>query len=134
MEERSPRTVSRLWLARSIPLGLALGVVIAAPGCSGLHAGPRTLAAVGAALVAAGGGTWSAGEVNDPSGASATSHALITAGFASVVTGLAVIVAAGGWMAATVACHADPDCPDEEQCREIPAPPGGIPYKQCVPR
>ena len=27
-----------------------------------------------------------------------------------------------------------PDCPDEEQCREVPAPPGGIPYKQCIPR
>jgi len=89
---------------------------------------------VGAALIAAGGGVWAGGEVQDPSGQTASSHGLVTAGFASVVTGLAVIVVAGGWMAATVACKADPDCPDEEQCREIPAPPGGIPYKQCVPR
>ena len=56
------------------------------------------------------------------------------AGFVTVVVGLAAIVAAGGWMAASVACEADPDCPEEEQCREVPAPPGGIPYKQCIPR
>jgi hypothetical protein len=128
MEERSSRTVSRL--LRVVGLVIAL----AAAGCSGLHRGPRTLGAIGAALIAAGGGVWSAGEVKDPSGQTAPSHGLVTAGFTSVVAGLAVIVVAGGWMAATVACKADPDCPDEEQCREIPAPPGGIPYRQCVPR
>jgi len=129
MEERARRTVSR----HLSPIALALALV-SATGCAGLHAGPRTLAAVGAGVVAAGSGAWSAGEVNDPSGQSATSHALVSAGFATVVVGLAAVVAAGGWMAASVACHADPDCPDEEQCREIPAPPGGIPYRQCVPR
>jgi len=51
-----------------------------------------------------------------------------------VLAGLAAIVVAGGWIAASVACEVDPDCADEEQCRAVPAPPGGIPYKQCIPR
>ena len=55
-------------------------------------------------------------------------------GPAAVASGLAAIVAAGGWMASSVVCEADPDCPEEEQCREVPAPPGGIPYRQCIPR
>ena len=37
-------------------------------------------------------------------------------------------------MAASAACENDPDCHEEEQCREVPAPAGFIPYKQCVPR
>ncbi len=32
------------------------------------------------------------------------------------------------------ACDVDPDCDEDEQCREIPAPPGGVPYKQCMTR
>ena len=52
----------------------------------------------------------------------------------TVVVGVAAIVAAGGWMAVQVACNVDPDCDEEEQCREIPAPPGGVPYKQCMAR
>jgi hypothetical protein len=51
-----------------------------------------------------------------------------------VAAGVALAIAAGGWMAGAVGCDADPDCDDAEQCREVPAPPGGIPYKQCVPR
>jgi hypothetical protein len=114
--------------------GLGLAAGLAAGGCHGLHAGPRTLAGIGAVTVAAGGATWAAGEVVDASGNSASSRGLIGSGFACVAIGLAAIVAAGGWMATSVACQGDPDCADEEQCREIPAPPGGIPYKQCVPR
>ena len=48
--------------------------------------------------------------------------------------GLAATVIAGGWMAVDVACNVDPDCDEEEQCREIPAPPGGVPYRQCMAR
>jgi len=59
---------------------------------------------------------------------------LVTAGFVTVAAGLVAIVAAGGWIALAVSCDADPDCDEEEQCREIPAPPGGVPYKQCMPR
>jgi hypothetical protein len=107
---------------------------LAAAGCQGLHARPRTLAVLGALTVVAGSATWSAGEIVDSSGNASSSRALVGSGFACVAIGLAAVVAAGGWMASSVACQADPDCADEEQCREIPAPPGGIPYKQCVPR
>ena len=113
---------------------LALWAALAASGCTGLHPWPRTLAGIGAVAVAAGGGAWAAGEVKDSTGRDSTSSALISTGFVSVVAGLAVIALAGGWIAVSVSCQADPDCADEEQCREVPAPPGGIPYKQCIPR
>lgn len=128
MEERPSRTISRTLAAA------ALCAVVVAGGCSGLHAWPRTLAGIGAVAVAAGSGAWAAGEVNDSTGQEPASRGLINAGFVSVVAGLAIIAIAGGWIAASAACQADPDCADEEQCREVPAPPGGIPYKQCIPR
>jgi hypothetical protein len=114
--------------------GLTLVLAVAAQGCVGRHAGPRTLASIGAVMVAAGSATWAAGDGLDGGGHQTASHVLGTGGFASVVVGLAAVAAAGGWMAASVACEADPDCPEEETCREVPAPPGGVPYKQCVPR
>src|SRR5690349_8069813 len=109
MEERPGNEISR-----RMGVALLIGLLLTA-GCAGHHRGPRVLAALGAVAVAGGSATWAAG-------------------FVSVAAGLCAIVVAGGWMAASVACEADPDCPDEEQCREVPAPPGGIPYKQCVPR
>ncbi len=135
MEERSSRTVSRSHLRRSA-LALAVALVTAggSVGCTGLHPWPRMFAGIGAVAVAAGSGAWAAGEVKDSSGRDATARGLVDVGFVSVVAGLVVIAAAGGWMAAVVSCQADPDCADEEQCREVPAPPGGIPYKQCIPR
>jgi hypothetical protein len=51
---------------------------------------------------------------------------------AGVGAGLAA--GAGAWLASAVGCRADPDCPEGEACREIPAPPGREPYKQCMPR
>ena len=128
MEDRATRTVSR-----SLPR-FAVAVALFTAGCTGLHSGPRLLASVGAVGVAGGSGMWSGGEAFEGGSHDSASGLMITAGFVSVVVGLAAIVAAGGWMAATVACEADPDCPEEEQCREVPAPPGGIPYKQCIPR
>lgn len=104
--------------------------MMAASGCAGHHVGPRILAGIGATAVAAGGVSWAAGE----NVSSASSRPLINGGFVSVAAGLTAIVVAGGWMAISVACGADPDCPDSEQCREVPAPPGGVPYKQCIPR
>lgn len=124
MEERSRRTI----------FGLTLTLALVTTGCVGRHAGPRTLASIGAVFVGAGSATWAAGEGIDRGVHPSTAHALTDAGFVGVAVGLAAVVAAGGWMAAAVACDADPDCPEEETCREVPAPPGGVPYKQCVPR
>jgi hypothetical protein len=103
-------------------LGLLPGL-----GCAGRYRGPRSLAALATVLVAGGGAAWVVGERYDQ-------RTPTNVGFALVSAGVAAAVAAGGWMAASVGCDADPDCDDVEQCREVPAPPGGIPYKQCVPR
>jgi hypothetical protein len=81
----------------------------------------------------AGSASWAAGESMDGVGAG-SSRGVVNAGLVSVAVGLVAIVAAGGWMAGSVSCRADPDCDEDEQCREIPAPPGGIPYKQCMSR
>ena len=110
---------------------MLLAAALLAAGCAGRHQGPRLLAGLGALAVTVGSGTWAAGETVSNEN---TSRQLVTAGFASVAVGLCAIVVAGGWMAASVACEADADCAEEEQCREVPAPPGGVPYKQCVPR
>ena len=96
-------------------------------GCAGRYRGARTLAAIGTTLVAGGGGTWIAGDRTDQ-------RTLTNVGFSLVTAGIGLVIAAGGWMAAAVGCDADPDCDDADQCREVPAPPGGIPYKQCMPR
>ena len=128
MEDRASRTVSR-----SLPR-LAVALAFLAAGCAGLYKGPRLLAGAGAAAVAGGSGLWAGGEALEDGSHHSASQPLVNVGFVAVVVGLAAIVAAGGWMAASVTCDADPDCPEEEQCREVPAPPGGIPYKQCIPR
>jgi hypothetical protein len=128
MEDPASRTVSRSVL----PIAVALAVLTAS--CAGLHPGPRALATVGGVAIAGGSGLWATGEGLIGDSKPAATDAMVNIGFVSVVVGLAAIVVAGGWMAASVACEADPDCPEEEQCREVPAPPGGIPYKQCIPR
>jgi hypothetical protein len=135
MEDRSPRTI----FCRGGVTSIALVVIVLATlavvpaGCAGRHAGARTLAAIGAIAVGAGSATWAAGERMDDQHGSAP-PVLSRGGFITAAIGLAAVVAAGGWMAAAVACNADPDCPEDETCREVPAPPGGVPYKQCVPR
>jgi hypothetical protein len=111
-------------------LALAAFALAAQSGCQGRYATPRTVAALGSLAVLAGGATWAAGEARDGGGNSR----LVGAGFVTVAAGIAAIVAAGGWMAVSVSCRADPDCDEDEQCREIPAPPGGVPYKQCMSR
>ena len=115
-------------------LALALAVTVAATGCRGLYSRPRTVASVGALAIVAGTAAWTAGERLEGGSSDDVARPLVNAGFVAVLAGLAAIVVAGGWIAASVACDADPDCADEEQCREVPAPPGGIPYKQCIPR
>jgi len=137
MEDSLGRTVSarRVSSGQSWMVASALAVVVAlavSGGCSGRYARPRTLAALGSLAVAGGSVTWAAGQGLERNGQAGS--ALVTTGFFSVATGLAAIVAAGGWMSIAVACTGDPDCAEDEQCREIPAPPGGIPYKQCMLR
>ena len=130
MEQSRRRTVS----ARRAPprLSASLLALALASGCSGRYARPRTLAALGSLAVTAGSVTWATGQGLERDGHAA--GALVTGGFFGVAAGLAAIVAAGGWMSVAVACTADPDCDEVEQCREIPAPPGGVPYKQCMAR
>jgi hypothetical protein len=96
-------------------------------GCARPYAGPKTLAAIGAGLLVVGGTTWVVGDRGNH-------DTLATAGVATTALGAAVVLAAGGWLAASVACSDDIDCPRNEECREIPAQPGGYPYKQCMPR
>ena len=96
-------------------------------GCARPYAGPKTLAALGIGLLAAGGTTWVVGDRGNRGGVAA-------AGMATTALGAVAVFAAGGWLAISVACTEDPDCPRTEECREIPAPPGGYPYRQCMPR
>src|SRR4051812_49879559 len=125
MEDSGGRTVSRRAGSRRVALvaaALALG-----GGCTGRYGPPRTVAALGSLAVVGGSASWAAGEATNR-------NALVTTGFVTVAAGIAAIVAAGGWMAMSVSCNVDPDCDEDEQCREIPAPPGGVPYKQCMTR
>jgi hypothetical protein len=123
MEDSRGRTVSK----RAIVV-TALASLLAFGGCSGRFAGPRTLAAIGSLAIVGGGASWAAGETLD----TPRDTALVNTGFVAVAAGVAAIVVAGGWMATAVSCNADPDCAEDEQCREVPAPPGGVPYKQCM--
>src|ERR1700722_13980914 len=109
MDKRSPGTISC-----SRQRGLALGLALMTTGCLGRHAGPRTLAALGTLAVGAGSVTWATGEDLQGGAHAAPSHPLVVGGCISVAVGLAAIVAAGGWMAVSVACEVDPDCPEEE--------------------
>lgn len=92
------------------------------------HRRPRALGFAGAAAALGGSGLWVVGERRTDPG-----H-LPAIGLGVVAAGILAMVAAGGWIASEVSCQVDPDCDDTEECREIPAPPGGVPYKQCVSR
>ena len=96
-------------------------------GCARPYAGPKTLAAIGAGLLAGGGTTWVVGDRGNHNN-------VAVAGMATTALGALAVFAAGGWLAIGVACTEDPDCPRNEECREIPAPPGGNPYRQCMTR
>jgi drug/metabolite transporter (DMT)-like permease len=96
-------------------------------GCAGSYRGPKVLAAVGAALLVGGGTTWVVGERQDRSGTA-------NAGLITAAIGAAAVIGAAGWLAASVSCEEDPDCPRGEECKEVPALPGRVPYKQCIRR
>ena len=107
-------------------VAIAVAAALSVAGCAGRHRGARTLGAIGAVLAVGGGAAWTTGERTDRS-------SLTNAGVATAAIGVALLIAAGGWMATAVGCESDPDCGENERCREIPAPPGGVPYKQCMP-
>ena len=116
-------------------LGAAMALVwlvagaVGGEGCaSSNHGRPRALALASAAVALGGSGVWVAGERRADPGS------MPAVGLGVVAVGIAGMIASGAWMAAQVSCQADPDCLESEECREIPAPPGGVPYKQCSPR
>ena len=106
----------------ALSLALVLGV-----GCAHPYAGPKTMAAIGTTLLVGGGTAWAVGERTNQRG-------MIAPGFVGTVIGSLAVIAAGGWLAASIGCRVDPDCPEGEECKELPAPPGGVPYRQCVKR
>jgi hypothetical protein len=112
----------------AMPRRLAAALLIAAlAGCARPYSGPKTLAAIGTGLLVGGGTAWVVGERTGNSG-------LTTPGAVTAAIGAVLVIGAAGWLAQSIACAADPDCPEGEECRELPAPPGGVPYKQCVRR
>ncbi len=113
--------------ARFLAVVLVLGTALGGAACARPFRGPKTLGAIGTALLVAGGTTWVVGERSDR-------DAMITSGVIGTAVGIVAVIAAGGFLAASAACRADPDCPEGEECREIPAPPGRILYKQCMRR
>ncbi len=115
-------------ISRQILVVPALAICLAAgQGCARPYSGPKTLAAIGAGLLLAGSAVWIAAEHGDR-------RALLVPGFVTTGVGAGAVIAAGGWLAASIACNADPDCPSGEACKELPAPPGGVPYRQCTRR
>ena len=119
------RALARLVTALGMLAALGQGA-----GCATTshHARPRALAFVGGGLALAGSSVWLVGENREHAGN------LPTIGLTTVAVGVAAMIASGIWMAAEVTCQTDPDCAEYEECREIPAPPGGVPYRQCVAR
>jgi hypothetical protein len=118
-----------MWFFRRLHAAICLLAVVTllAAGCAKPYAGPKTLAALGAGLLVAGGTTWVVGERENQSGVAIT-------GLVTTALGAAAVLAAGGWLAMGVACAEDADCPRAEECREIPTRPGGVPYRQCMPK
>lgn len=111
-------------LRRALVIALAAS---AAVGCARPYAGPKTLATVGTALLVGGGTAWVIGDRRD-------ANAAVIPGAAATALGIGALLFAGGWLASSIRCQADAHCPYGEECREVPAPPGGVPYMQCVRR
>jgi hypothetical protein len=113
-----------------VALATLLALALASPlgaGCARPYKGPKALAGIGAGLLATSATLWAIGERRDR-------DTLTRVGAAGSAAGAVAALAAGGWLAFAAACKADPDCPDDEVCREIPAPPGREPYRQCTRR
>ncbi len=107
-------------------IALALAGCLAT-GCARTYAGPKVLAAVGTLLLVGGGTTWVVGERQNHNGTA-------NLGMVTTFIGVGAVMGAAGWFGVSVACEEDPDCPRGEECKEIPALPGRVPYKQCMRR
>ena len=127
------RTISAIFwvvnhLQRAWRAAIALALVgCLAAGCARTYAGPKALAAISAVLLVGGGTTWVVGERRNQNGTA-------NLGLVTMAIGVGAAIGAAGWLAASVACEEDPDCPRGEECKEIPALPGRVPYKQCMRR
>lgn len=106
---------------------IAVTGTTAGTGCAQPYKGPRTVAAIAVGVLAGSAAIWVAGERADH-------RAITNIGAAGTAAGTLATVAAGTWIAASAGCRVDPDCPDDEVCREIPAPPEREPFRQCSPR
>ena len=107
---------------------LALTFALSAAGCARPYRGPKTLGALGVGLLASSAALWVAAERGRDR------EQLTNVAAVGTAAGTALVVGAGAWLSASATCNVDPDCPDDEVCREIPAPPGREPYRQCSPR
>jgi hypothetical protein len=116
---------SRLKLAAVV--AAAAVTVAAGTGCERPYPGPKTLASIGVGVLATSAALWVAGDRNQNRFMSRTGAVGVAAGTAAAIT-------AGAWLVGEAGCRVDPDCPDDEACREIPAPPGREPFRQCSPR
>jgi hypothetical protein len=109
-------------------LMLAAVCLATVAGCARPYRGSKTLGALGVGLLASSAALWVAAERGRDR------ERLTNVAAIGSATGTALVVGAGAWLAASATCNVDPDCPDDEVCREIPAPPGREPYRQCSPR
>src|SRR5881394_611498 len=108
-------------MPRSVAVALLAAPLLLAA-CARPYSGAKTLTAIGTGLLVGGGALWVAGERT-------SHHGLVNPGFATAVAGAGAIIGAAAWLATSISCRADPNCPDGEECKEVPAPPGGIPYR-----
>ena len=95
--------------------------------CARPYRGPKTLAAIGASVLVTSAVLWAVGDRMGE-------QPVARVGMVGAIAGAGLAATAGGWLAASAGCNSDPDCPEGEACREVPAPPGRDPYKQCMPR
>ncbi|HEY0715820.1 MAG TPA: hypothetical protein VGF45_24260 [Polyangia bacterium] len=119
---RACRTRAAAW-----GTAVLLTATLTAAGCAAPYRGPRTVAATAVGLLAGSAALWVVGERTDR-------RTLANIGAAGTALGTLGAGAAGVWIAASAGCRVDPDCPEDEVCREIPAPPDREPYRQCSPR
>ena len=106
-------------------VSLGLIVCIGQTGCTQPYLKQKRLAGLGILTSVPGAVVWAAGDRYNNS-------RVATVGAMGLALGLTASAVAASWLAASAECDADPDCPDNETCKEIPAAAGNIPYKLCM--